>query len=642
MVIKPSLRTLGLACLGSLQIASAFYLPGVAPQDYAPGNNVPLYVNSLTPLSNQQVKSVISYDYYYDRFHFCRPENGPQKQSESLGSVLFGDRIFTSPFQLSMAKNETCKLLCHVKSIPKEDAAFINERIIDNYAVNMVVDGLPAAHENLDKNTGEIYYNIGFDLGYVDGKTPSLNNHYDINIYYHERSSTKFRVIGVVVKPSSKTTQLDTKGQPICDKTNHGLYLKADGTDSVVYTYSTIWHPSSTAWATRWDSYLHILDPSIHWFSLVNSIVIVLFLTGMVAMILLRALHKDISRYNAVEAQVNIRYRAVINKRICLEDVQEDYGWKLVHGDVFRPPSHPMLLAVAVGSGAQLIAMTALTLVFAILGFLSPSNRGSLATVTVVFFMVFSCISGFTSARLYKMNGGEQWKLNIILNATLFPGIIIGFLFGLNFFLIGSHSSGAVPFGTMMAILGLWALISLPLSTAGSYYGLRKPRIEQPVRTNQIPRQIPDQPTYLRSLPSIFMGGILPFGAIFIELYYIMNSIWFHRIYYGIGFLFLVFGVLILTCSQVTILMCYFHLCNEDYHWSWRAFLTSGAAGFYVFLYSILYYLTKLDINSITSTVLYFGYSTLISVLLTILTGSIGYLACLLFLRKIFGSIKVD
>lgn len=50
--------------------------------------------------------------------------------------------------------------------------------------------------------------------------------------------------------------------------------------------------------------YLHILDPSIHWFSLVNSIVIVLFLTGMVGMILLRALHKDISRYNAVEAQV--------------------------------------------------------------------------------------------------------------------------------------------------------------------------------------------------------------------------------------------------------------------------------------------------------------------------------------------------
>lgn len=78
-----------------------------------------------------------------------------------------------------------------------------------------------------------------------------------------------------------------------------------------------------------------------------NSIVIVLFLTGMVAMILIRALHKDISRYNAVEAQ---------------EDVQEDYGWKLVHGDVFRPPQRPMLLSVLIGSGAQITAMTGLTL----------------------------------------------------------------------------------------------------------------------------------------------------------------------------------------------------------------------------------------------------------------------------------------
>ncbi|KAI7869709.1 hypothetical protein BDF14DRAFT_1874116 [Spinellus fusiger] len=612
----------------AVSLSNAFYLPGVAPQDYKAGDTVPLYVNSLTPMSNQQVKSVLSYDYYFERFHFCQPSDGPKKQSESIGSVLFGDRIFTSPFQLSMMKNQTCQLLCQVESLPIADAEFINDRIIDNYAVNWVVDGLPAAHENIDRNTGEIYYNIGFNLGHVEGHSPYINNHYDINVYYHERPSSKYRVVGVVVRPSSQLTQLGADGAPVCNRSNAPVYLKADGNDKIVYTYSIYWHRSSTSWATRWDNYLHILDPSIHWFSLVNSIVIVLFLTGMVAMILLRALHKDISRYNAVEAH---------------EDVQEDYGWKLVHGDVFRPPvHHPMLLSVSVGSGTQLIAMTALTLVFAVLGFLSPSNRGSLATVMVVFFMVFSCISGFTSSRLYKMNGGESWKLNILLNATLFPGIIFGFMFGLNFFLIGSDASGAVPFGTMLALVGLWMLISLPLSTMGSYYGLRKPRIEQPVRTNQIPRQIPDQPIYLRSLSTIFMGGILPFGAIFIEIYYIMNSIWFHRIYYGIGFLFLVFGVLLLTCSQVTVLMCYFHLCNEDYHWSWRAFFTAGATGAYVLLYSVMYYMTKLDINSFTSTVLYFGYSMLISILLATLTGAVGYLSCLVFLRKIFDSIKVD
>ncbi|ORZ01497.1 hypothetical protein BCR43DRAFT_487026 [Syncephalastrum racemosum] len=609
-------------------VTNAFYLPGVAPHDYEDGENVPLYVNSLTPLPNSQLKSVVSFDYYDPRFHFCQPEGGPREQAESLGSILFGDRIFTSDFQLFMGKDEPCKRLCITEAVPKQDADFINQCIADDYALNFVVDGLPAAHITTDEHTDEEYYSIGFRLGdpSTGTATPLLNNHYEINIDYHERPQNKKRVVGVVVRPYSRNTEVDDEGKPICEADDTPFRLDADN-KNVVYTYSVHWRASSTAWATRWDNYLHVLDPSIHWFSLVNSIVIVLFLTGMVAMILLRALHKDISRYNAVDAE---------------EDVQEDYGWKLVHGDVFRPPTRPMLLSVLVGTGAQLIAMAALTLIFAVLGFLSPSNRGALATVMIIFFMAFSCIAGYVSARIYKMNGGEAWKINIVLTASLLPSVIAGTLFVLNFFLIGMKASGAVPFGTMVAIVSIWFLIALPLSVVGSYFGFRKPRIEHPVRTNQIPRQVPDQPVYLRSLPSIFMGGILPFGAIFIELYFIMNSIWFHRIYYGIGFLFLVFVVLLLTCSQVTILLCYFHLCSEDYRWSWRAFLTSGAGGLYVFLYSALYYFTRLDINSFSSMMLYFGYSGVISLLFSLLTGAVGYLSCLFFLHKIFSSIKVD
>lgn len=44
------------------------------------------------------------------------------------------------------------------------------------------------------------------------------------------------------------------------------------------------------------------------------------------------------------------------------EDIQEDFGWKLVHGDVFRPPTCTMLLSVCVGSGAQLLVMTIISL----------------------------------------------------------------------------------------------------------------------------------------------------------------------------------------------------------------------------------------------------------------------------------------
>jgi len=44
------------------------------------------------------------------------------------------------------------------------------------------------------------------------------------------------------------------------------------------------------------------------------------------------------------------------------EDVQEDFGWKLVHGEVFRSPRYSMMLSVFVGNGAQVCAMTGVTL----------------------------------------------------------------------------------------------------------------------------------------------------------------------------------------------------------------------------------------------------------------------------------------
>ena len=75
----------------------AFYLPGVAPKDYVPGDKVQLLVNALSADD-----SLIAYDYYYPEFHFCTPAGGPVAQRESLGSILFGDRLFSSPFEVAL------------------------------------------------------------------------------------------------------------------------------------------------------------------------------------------------------------------------------------------------------------------------------------------------------------------------------------------------------------------------------------------------------------------------------------------------------------------------------------------------------------------------------------------------------------
>jgi transmembrane 9 superfamily protein 2/4 len=236
----------------------------------------------------------------------------------------------------------------------------------------------------------------------------------------------------------------------------------------------------------------------------------------MVFMILIRTLHKDISRYNSIVDE---------------ENGTEEFGWKLVHADVFRPPGQRLLLSVLVGNGVQILCMVAVTLVFAVLGFLSPSSRGALSTMIVVVYVLFAFIAGYVSSRLYKSLKGEHWKKNVIVTATLIPGLCFFVLISLNFFLIHSRSSSAVPFGTLLALMTMWFLISVPLCVTGAYLGFKHPSFDSPCKTNQIPRQIPAQPFYINKWNAILLGGILPFGAIFIELFFILNSFWYHRLY---------------------------------------------------------------------------------------------------------------
>lgn len=176
-------------------LAQAWYLPGAAPHSYKRGDAVPFMVNALQPMASTpgqppagsqgtgssatQLKSITSLNYYDPRLHMCEPKGGPQSQSENLGSVLFGDRIFNSPIEAKLLMNESCVNICNAQ-IPSEDMVFINERIQEQvscraeggagrarrrssccvyapqYAVNWMIDGLPIATKKVADRTHEI------------------------------------------------------------------------------------------------------------------------------------------------------------------------------------------------------------------------------------------------------------------------------------------------------------------------------------------------------------------------------------------------------------------------------------------------------------------------------------------------------
>ena len=117
------------------------------------------------------------------------------------------------------------------------------------------------------------------------------------------------------------------------------------------------------------------------------------------------------------------------------------------------------------------------------------------------------------------------------------------------------------------------------------------------------------------------MTGVLPFCAIFVELYFIMTSLWTSKIYYMFGFLFICYGLMVLTSACTTVLLVYFMLCAEDYRWQWRTFAGAGVTGGYVFLNALGFWAMKISFGGVTGAVLYIGYSALIGFLVFLLSG---------------------
>jgi transmembrane 9 superfamily protein 3 len=270
-------------------------------------------------------------------------------------------------------------------------------------------------------------------------------------------------------------------------------------------------------------------------------------------------------------------------------------------------------------------------------------RRGAIITTFIVCYALTSFISGYVSGGLYSRNGGKNWIKSMILTASLFPFLCFSIGLVLNTIAIFYRSLAAIPFGTMVVIFVLWAFISFPLVLLGTVVGRNwSGAPNNPCRVKTIPRPIPEKKWYLTPSVISLMGGLLPFGSIFIEMYFVFTSFWNYKVYYVYGFMLLVFVILIIVTICVTIVGTYFLLNAENYHWQWTSFFSAASTALYVYLYSIYYYHVKTKMSGFFQTSFYFGYTLMFCLGLGILCGAVGYLGSTLFVRRIYRNIKCD
>mmetsp|Transcript_55668 Transcript_55668/g.136642 ORF Transcript_55668/g.136642 Transcript_55668/m.136642 type:complete len:223 (+) Transcript_55668:1-669(+) len=206
-------------------------------------------------------------------------------------------------------------------------------------------------------------------------------------------------------------------------------------------------------------------------------------------------------------------------------------------------------------------------------------------------------------------------------------------------------ASNVVPFFTMLLLLLMWFGMSAPLTLFGAYLGYNSKPFENPCRTNNIPREVPPPPFGVHPAAYCVITGLMPFGVVFIELVFILSSLWQNQVFYMFGFLFLVFLLATLTCAEVAIVFTYMKLSTEDYRWWWYSFLYTAASGVYVFAYSVFFLFTQTEINPLVNFVtslIFFGYMGIISLAFALMTGSIGFWSSYWFVRRIYASIRID
>jgi len=240
---------------------------------YEDNEEVVLWMNTVGPYHNRQET------YGYFSLPFCAgPKESISHYHETLGEALQGTELEFSGLQIEykadIHKSEYCK-------IELDDAnlkAFLYA-VKNHYWYQMYLDDLP----------------IWGIVGETDekGENYFIWTHKKFEIGYNQD-----RIIDVNLTSEGRT--------------------KLQLGDSIEFSYEVIWRPSTLSYEDRFDKYLdpNFFQHRIHWFSIFNSFMMVIFLVGLVTMILMRTLRKDYARYSKEDDVDDLE-----------RDLGDEYGW---------------------------------------------------------------------------------------------------------------------------------------------------------------------------------------------------------------------------------------------------------------------------------------------------------------------------
>jgi transmembrane 9 superfamily protein 3 len=356
-----------------------------------------------------------------------------------------------------------------------------------------------------------------------------------------------------------------------------------------------------------------------------------LFLCAVVAIILMKTLKRDFTRYSASDAD-----------ELDTLDGGDESGWKQVNGDVFRRPDHLAIFTVVYASGCHIACTVFIVLIFAMFNSYY-TTRGATAGSFVISYLVTVVVGGYEGGRVFRMFGGMHWKRTMIYQCLFMPSIAFASFIVINTTALLYGSTQSISFKHFFLLLLLFVVLCVPLHTAGTLLGRRAATGHTfPCRVHHLKRPIPTK-HWLFTPAMVVTAGLVPFGCLFIEMYFILSAVWSHnKIYYVYGFMFAILVLLCIVVACVSITCTYVLLNAEDYRWQWHSIICCGATSIYVFIYTIHYFYNSTQMSGFFQTVYYFGASLNFCVGLCLFCGALGFFGASKFVFLIYSNIKAE
>ncbi|EAX96346.1 endomembrane protein 70, putative [Trichomonas vaginalis G3] len=560
-----------------------FFISNVNGKKLSVNDTIPVVGSKTFPLLNPLES------YNFDYIPFClAPET---HSSNKIKAIMELNRKHTpiSIKYLNTVKNEP---LCSI-TVTKEIYDRFTELINRQFTYKLYVGKLPVwaliGHKN-SRNSTMVYTNFVFQLSYRDKHAVEIS--------------------------LSTTTSVEIQV---------GSTLQ--------FSYSVDWYSTNKKYRQRFEKYCDydfFLSP-VRYYGLGNTFLLATLSAISVCYVLTMFVSNDFRR---IEREADIL------------DYETEFtgekGWKVVHNDVFRPPSMRFVLSSLVGAGAQVGTMV-VCFVAANLFLRLHYKRNSTMNVAFAVYAISALSCGYFSGAMYKKWQGKRWIMQLISASAVIPCFYLIYKLTVFIFAISSGIGQSIHTTPLFVGFILWILFAIPLTIFGGIFGRHYFVLgEFNARLGIIKRQIPPTPFYLQTPCLALAIGSIGWASVCYEVYYIMLSIWKYKLYFSWFFISLTVPLTGISVACSTVIAIYFRLSAENYEWQWPSFMAPAATGFFVFLECLYCAATKITKEGFVQSIFLVSSSIVMSTIVATVCGFVGFASSALFVRHIFRALKLD